>query len=59
MPKAGESCSKCNYWIKNADKPEGQGDCRRYAPRPGAVAAWPKTPGDAWCGEYKPRKTSP
>ena len=52
------ACCNCKYWMPFPGKPEGQGECRRYAPHPPAVldsTKWPKTMGADWCGEHEPK----
>jgi hypothetical protein len=55
MAETKETCGSCKYWLPFPSKPEGQGECRRYAPRPPGMEAtkWPKTMTADWCGEYK------
>lgn len=60
----GEKCYTCRFW-KNRDTAYGEGECRRYAPRPTTkprttgdgetlpvLTYWPETSQDDWCGEY-------
>lgn len=60
MPDAKRECATCLWW-KPADPPDGQpageGECRRYAPRPSGLleeAIWPTTSYGDWCGEWQP-----
>jgi len=52
-------CGTCKFWDETN---ESLGSCRRHAPRPavkettesrtGCSAAWPRTKGRDWCGEW-------
>lgn len=48
----GPRCRVCKFFL-----PDGSltGQCRRYAPRPGATDAlveWPEVDDEDWCGEF-------
>lgn len=60
IPDVGRpGCANCAFAIISVDgatnKPEGF-ECRRYAPQPGVIAAWPTVRPDDWCGQYMGRK---
>jgi len=61
-------CAECRFWQVNGASPivgQGeQGECHRNPPTgqvamtpqgPGALAIFPPTPADAWCGAAEPR----
>lgn len=60
IPDVGRpGCANCAFAIVSVDgatnQPHGF-ECRRYAPRPGIVAAWPNVRPDDWCGQYTSRR---
>lgn len=60
MPAPDEMCGACRFFLPHADPGEGDGLCRRHAPRPGCgdVDDWnfPVTDQEDWCGEFQERK---
>lgn len=58
MEMAKKDCGDCKYWVvlKSIGKHK-RGDCRRYAPAPGAQPnyLWPRTKAIDWCGDYRAR----
>jgi hypothetical protein len=58
MAVTGEACSNCRFWLSHEEPgPDADGECRRYAPRPGSTKmSWPRTKEADWCGEYEPRR---
>lgn len=60
IPDVGRpGCANCAFAIMSVDgatnKPAGF-ECRRYAPQPGTIAAWPPVRPDDWCGQYMSRR---
>lgn len=60
IPDVGRpGCANCAFAVMNingaTNKPEGF-ECRRYAPQPGKIAAWPPVRPDDWCGQYMSRR---
>lgn len=58
-------CANCVHW-KRADwlgKVQDYGECRRLSPvlsvHYDALASFPKTQSDGWCGEFSPRTQPP
>lgn len=52
------ACGDCRWWDRETPNdtaddapPSPFGDCRRHAPRPGQIGAWPTTHVADWCGE--------
>ncbi len=60
VPSIGRpGCANCAFAIVtvNGATNNAEGfECRRYAPRPGIVAAWPGVRPDDWCGMYTSRE---
>lgn len=59
IPNIGRpGCANCAFATVSVDgatnKPAGF-QCRRYAPQPGRVAAWPPVRPDDWCDMYTSR----
>lgn len=46
-------CRNCRFWVKRLGGITDQALCKRYAPRPGGEAIWPKTLAFEWCGEHQ------
>lgn len=59
----GRECWQCRMWESFAERADraGGGLCRAYAPSKlnGEHGIWPRTPGDAWCGEFQVRASVP
>jgi hypothetical protein len=54
MSENTEQCSNCRFWFNHEI---GEGECRRYAPRPTKAVedfVWQLTYPDDWCGEHEP-----
>lgn len=51
-------CINCAFAIVVMDGPNNVAsvECRRYAPRPGQIAAWPTVRPDDWCGMHTSRE---
>ncbi len=56
-----KNCEVCEYWHDLKNEPAGE--CRRYAPHAKrsmeahrAVAAWPITHPNDWCGDFSPKR---
>lgn len=58
------ACETCRYWVREGERVEGvYGTCRRHPPMGEslifgnlAFADFPRTLGQAWCGEYVQEK---
>ncbi len=58
--RAGRSCGGCRFW----EQADLHGHCKRHAPTvvapggrapngtPSTFTAWPRVPGEQWCGEW-------
>ena len=60
VPKIGRpGCANCAFVILVVDGNANEArafECRRYAPRPGQIAAWPVVNPADWCGMYCSRQ---
>lgn len=60
IPNVGRpGCANCAFAIVSVDGATNAVagfECRRYAPRPGVIAAWPNVRPDDWCGMYTSRE---
>ena len=68
-------CKDCKYWEHNKKDKEGEGFCKRYAPKLvfGLLSSfermfddesifwpiWPETAQSEWCGEFEAKKIKP
>jgi hypothetical protein len=58
-------CARCRFWMPyppwvRETAPEGK--CRRHSPRETigpAMALWPSTAPDSWCGDFEPPMSAP
>lgn len=59
IPQVGRpACANCAFAIAQVDGASNKVvsiECRRFAPRPGQLAAWPGVLPDDWCGMYMSR----
>lgn len=59
MPQvARPACVNCAFAIAQVEGDTNKVvaiECRRYAPRPGVIAAWPGVNPEDWCGMYMSR----
>ncbi len=60
IPELGRpGCANCAFAILTVDGLTNKAtafECRRYAPRPGQLAAWPDVRPDDWCGQHVSRQ---
>jgi len=60
VPNIGRpGCANCAFAILSVDGASNKVagfECRRYAPRPGQLSAWPDVRPDDWCGQYMSRR---